>query len=607
MALANVAVHLARRGRRVLVVDFDLEAPGLDTFPALRVEEPLPGLVDYVAEYLETGQAPDVGGFVGESPAVNNVLVMPSGAMARGYASSFGQIDWGALYAERDGYLLFEDLKAQWQEAFSPDYVLVDSRTGFTDTGGICTRQLPEAVTVLFFPNEQNLRGLAKVVADVRSEAEPPRKKSIELHFVMSNVPDLDDEDDILIRMKERFQRELEFDDEPLFVHRYDSLSLLNQTVFALDRPRSRLASEYARLADKIAGGNLADPDGAKQFIRERRRWPERIHYVPGESSSRLDQSIRLIADLHGDNGEVLFQLGELAERRDLPSAESLLDKAIDAGYREPESYLERARTRAKADDELGARTDALAVLDFDDVPSHVVMEAIRLLGERSPADIDQVPAIVSLSAYDQIDLAESLVRRGKRAISDAILLRLTEDESREPEERSFAASQLTLSCIESGEFVEAIKLLTREGCTIDEMDIQDAFNYSMAVWGESCKVAKAPFARVLELHESGRGRASEANYEQCLAVANWATGHPLAAVEHARRAQEEAASDAMIFSCWQYRLVRRDEFLADMEAVLALIGGDESQLPKFLATSQAELPLMGAEEQGVEEDLGPT
>ena len=62
MALANVAVHLARRGRRVLLVDFDLEAPGLDTFPALRPEEPVPGLVDYVAEYLETDQAPDVRG-----------------------------------------------------------------------------------------------------------------------------------------------------------------------------------------------------------------------------------------------------------------------------------------------------------------------------------------------------------------------------------------------------------------------------------------------------------------------------------------------------------------------------------------------------------------
>lgn len=603
MALANVAVHLARRGRRVLVVDFDLEAPGLDTFPALCPEGHQRGLVDYVVEYLDTDQAPDVRDFVGESEAVDDVLVMPSGAMAGSYAASFGQIDWGALYAERDGYLLFEDLKAQWEEAFSPDYVLVDSRTGFTDTGGICTRQLPEAVTVLFFPNEQNLRGLAKVVADVRSEAEPPRRKSIELHFVMSNVPDLDDEDDILIRMKERFQQELAFDDEPLVVYRYDSLSLLNQTVFALERPRSRLASEYARLADRIVGGNLADPDGAKQFIRARRRWPERFHYVPGESSSLLSKSIARIADLHGDNGEVLFQLGELAERRELPRAEKLLDKAIDAGYTKPESYLERARARAKADDEAGASADALAVLYFDDVPSHVVTQAIRLVGERTPEDIDEAPAIISLGADDQIDLADSLVRGGKGAISDAILRRLTEDDSLKPEERSYAASQLVLSCIESCQFVDAIGLLTRDGRGVDEMEIQDAFNYGMAVWGDSCEVEKAPFDRVLRLHASGRGRESEANYEQCLAVANWATGHPSVAAEHVQRAQEEAESEGLIFSCWQYRVVRRDEFLTDMEEISALIGGDQRQVPKFLAVAQAELPLPDAEEEDLDRD----
>ena len=74
------------------------------------------------------------------------------------------------LYEKRDGYLLFEDLKAQWEQAINPDYVLIDSRTGHTDTGGICTRQLPDAVAILFFPNEQNLRGLTKVVKDIRAE-----------------------------------------------------------------------------------------------------------------------------------------------------------------------------------------------------------------------------------------------------------------------------------------------------------------------------------------------------------------------------------------------------------------------------------------------------
>ena len=106
-------------------------------------------------------------------------------------------------------------MKAQWQQVLQPDYVLIDSRTGHTDTCGICTRQLPDAVTILFFPNEQNLRGLTKVVRDIRSEAETPAKRSILTHFVMSNVPDLDDEDNILRGMLEKFKANLGFEVEP--------------------------------------------------------------------------------------------------------------------------------------------------------------------------------------------------------------------------------------------------------------------------------------------------------------------------------------------------------------------------------------------------------
>ena len=73
MALVNTAVDLAQRGRRVLAVDFDLEAPGLDTFPILRPAEPTPGIVDFVQEYLDSGQAPDVRGFVGRSEPVENL------------------------------------------------------------------------------------------------------------------------------------------------------------------------------------------------------------------------------------------------------------------------------------------------------------------------------------------------------------------------------------------------------------------------------------------------------------------------------------------------------------------------------------------------------
>ena len=259
MALVNVAVELANSGHRVLAVDFDLDAPALDTFDVMRPRKQVPGIIDFVNEYLVSGQAPDVQRFIGETAHTGGkggeLWIMPS-ARRETYSANFHHIDWRALYDERDGYLLFEDLKEQWRRFIEPDYVLMDSCTGHTDAGSICTRQLPDAVVVLFFPNEQNLRGLTRVVRDMRAEASEPRCKAIALHFVMSNVPDMDDEDGALSDRIRAFQEQLGFRRKPTIVHRNDSLSLLNQVVFTGERPTSRLAEEYRELVREITGRN---------------------------------------------------------------------------------------------------------------------------------------------------------------------------------------------------------------------------------------------------------------------------------------------------------------------------------------------------------------
>ena len=102
LALVNVAVELAGRGRRVLLVDFDLEAPGLDTFDLGRPPLPTPGVIDFVSAYLRSGRAPDVTPFVFESTGMGDadgsLWIMPAGAHHDGYANTLSGIDWGELY-----------------------------------------------------------------------------------------------------------------------------------------------------------------------------------------------------------------------------------------------------------------------------------------------------------------------------------------------------------------------------------------------------------------------------------------------------------------------------------------------------------------------------
>ena len=589
MALANVAVELAKRGRRVLTVDFDLEAPGLDTFDVLRPQRPVPGIIDFVRDYLDLNRAPDASGFMSRLSDVGDrggeLWIMPSGAQQATYAAHFNQIDWAELYEKRDGYLLFEDLKAQWKQVINPDYVLIDSRTGHTDTGGICTRQLPDAVAILFFPNEQNLRGLTKVVQDIRAEDAEQRKKKIELHFVMSNVPDLDDEDRILDHKIDMFRKQLDFGRELTIVHRYDSLSLLNQVVFTKDRPRSRLANEYRAVVREIVRCNLADRDGALDYIKQARsRW--RHHRMAPEST---EKKLETIENAHSDDGEILFALGAFWENdQQLDRAALLLNRAIDAGYDEPRAYLKRARVRAD-DDPAGATEDALQVLQADGLPPPLVREAVRLVSADRAGDVAESTAVMALEVTDRVWLANRLEDSSKEiGIAVSILTPLVSDEDLPIETLANARSILALRYLGIGKCAAAAALLRHGECDVSGMSIQDAFNYGMATWGETGEVVAAPFARAVELNQSNPER-EDPNYLQCMAVACWAADDTEKGIEFVRQARAVVGVKRGSFvSCWRYLHVSGKEFLDDLNEIEALISGDASRTPRFMTEGAA-------------------
>ena len=587
MALANAAVELAKRGRRVLVVDFDLEAPGLDTFDVLHPRQAVPGIIDFVREYLDTDRAPDARRFMAPLPDVGDrggeLWIMPSGAQKVTYAAHFNEIDWAELYDKHDGYLLFEDLKAQWEQVIRPDYVLVDSRTGHTDTGGICTRQLPDAVAILFFPNEQNLRGLTKVVKDIRAEKEEPRHKLIELHFVMSNVPDLDDEDRILEKKIQDFRIGLDLERDPLTVHRYDSLSLLNQTVFTKDRPKSRLAKEYCSIVDQIVGRNLDDRDGALAYLeRTARAWqgPRAVY----ESLDSLREKLKQIRETHAEDGQVLFQLGifrEIHPRVDRDS--SLFDHAIAAGYDEPDVYLQRAEVRERDGDPDGASDDALHVLQSESVPPPLVWQAVQLIRPNESEAVATAPAVLALEVVERFNIAEGLDRPNQIKVSTCILESLVDDpDVPEDEPRAEVRGLLATRLIATGACNEAKKLLRYEDRSIEDMDIGDAFNYGMAAWGATGKIDPGPFVRVVKIDESkSESRPDHPDYLQRLAVARWAAGDLETAARFEARAREAVRGSA--FSCWRYTTVPANEFMEDLNDIKALIGGDTTRVPRFM------------------------
>ena len=593
MALVNAAVNLALAGRRVLVVDFDLEAPGLDTFDVLRPDKEVPGIIEFVAQYLGSGQAPDVSDFIGECTPIDELdgklWIMPSGRK-EAYAANFNKVDWGDLYERRDGFLLFEDIRAQWKQTLNPDYVLIDSRTGHTDTSGICTRQLPNAVVILFFPNEQNLRGLVDVVRDIRAEAESPRKKKIELHFVMSNVPDLDDEDRILESQIKAFQNQLSFRQEPMIVYRYDSLSLLNQVAFSKDRPKSRLAEEYNKIVREITVRNPDDRNGALEYIRRAER-PRR--WVNDESMRRRQDMLDKIKHAHLTDGEVLFRLSVLKEsHRDPESATLLLNQAIDAEYDKPEAYLKRSKFREQNSDQDGASEDAWHVLKFQQIPPTMVKEAISRLMHLETYDLDKVvnsPAILSLDHDDKLWIADPVHSSLNDVLLTISLLEpiLDVDELSESD-HYFTKHCLGLSYMGLGRCSEAVGMFRSEEENINDLDIVYSFNYAMAMWGATGAVQTEIFQRVVELDRSNSSDDVGPNYLQCMAIAYCAADDDKTALDYLKQAQKviKDTRSRTEFSSWRYLQVNKSSFAEDLDEIRTLIKKPDSVVPKFMTVT---------------------
>jgi MinD-like ATPase involved in chromosome partitioning or flagellar assembly len=592
MAMVNVAVHLAKLGRRVLLVDFDLEAPGLETFPALRPRVTTPGIVDYVSAYLATGKAPSAVDHTFEVERTwgdgGGLWVMPAGLQDGQYSQRFHRIDWEYLYRERGGYLLFEDLKLQWAEVLEPDYVLIDSRTGHTDTGGICTRQLPDAVTILFFPNEQNLRGLQTVVEEIRSEAAAPRKKKVELHFVTANVPDLDDEDRILDERMRRFQEVLGYRHLAGTIHHYDSLSLLNQVVFAAERPRSRLSQEYQQLMRELIRHNPEDRDGALEFLRGVARRQVRHGDIPGEPE--LERRLARVRESHPGDGEILRSLAEIRREQGLmDEAREFLDEAIEVSGPSVEALLSRAEINVLVQHNQEAVADAKAVLASDGVPFRSVLRAVRLLGRLEPECLAKLPGeerLASLNLDERLSISQEFFRSyaSLPRVTD-ILEPLLASTGVDREDRDGARSDLSLSLIGQARFDEARQLLAANREEVAASDqIHEVFNYAIAEWGATRRPPPDLFARVVELGKKRPEDETGANFWQCLALCHYVLKTPVRAHRALAQAEKRLLRDrrASEFSAWRYLRVSPSEFLEDLDSMRAMIRGRRI-LPLFM------------------------
>jgi len=171
MALANIAFELAKRDSKVLIVDWDLEAPGIERyFSGFKIENSSEGLLQLLLSYkIETSS--DYKKFLWkiETGTGNPISLLHSGREKdpASYSALLQNFDWSDFFAKENGGNHLENLRNQWHNDF--DFVLIDSRTGLSDSSGICTIMMPDILIPMFTANYQSLFGIRDIVKYIQT------------------------------------------------------------------------------------------------------------------------------------------------------------------------------------------------------------------------------------------------------------------------------------------------------------------------------------------------------------------------------------------------------------------------------------------------------
>lgn len=580
MALVNVAALLVKAGKRVLIVDFDLEAPGLTSYAPFREAHAHQGLVEYVHDFLDTNEAPDAAAYLVRCEIDGApIWLMPAGRHTEtGYAASFSAINWQSLYAERDGFLLFEDLKQQWAEFenLGFDYVLIDSRTGHTDIGGICTRQLPDAVVVMFLPTPQNIEGLRPIVRGIRREGFPVRRERVRLHFCPSNLPDLDDQELILKSLLEEAQRQLGYEMPASEIYHYGALDLLQQPVYAVSSPNSRLTTQYEELLTSIIQHNLRDRDGALAALNRLQDGFEAARRI-GEQRDLQDilGEAAIISSQFNDDVEIAWGLAELAERMSRPEDELQALNTIVSLAKENRgaALLKRATVLAALNDRVAALDDLTRLLTSEPSTLFEIVPAMDLIGT---LDREEWRGVIERGLdnphIDSFAKGQMLTRLLDDAGAISAVLRLSRSHLDTVGRHQGVHSALVLALIAEGQFEDALDVIGRDRAgLLARESLPDLFNFAIAEWGAQGVAPKDLFSAVVQRAGSMR-RTNDPNGLQCFALARAVVGQFDEALDDLRRAELASRGLTWAFSCWRYLTVSSAGFSEDLREMRELI-----------------------------------
>lgn len=324
MALAHCACELAFQGRKVLVVDWDLEAPGqhcTDLFAAQfadgrgpakgfiefaddfksREDLGLPDLTSYIwnSEFnlaeTDRSRGESRNGELNDAVSLGSVFLLPAGGLAdlSKYRQKHNLFRWESLFEPGEGMSILRWLRSEVARLGFDD-VLFDSRTGHSDPFYLVSLELADILVVVSGYNRQNLEGTASVVEEIKTYPQGMQPKRIVL--VGSPKPSDDGaEDDWRLSVKNRssFWQNREFEVELPYVSRIAyKEALLNITAHASSNLYAPAIKRLIELFDTDAQASTSVLVATNPFSIPRADYASnqdllRIWVGPGEALKR--------------------------------------------------------------------------------------------------------------------------------------------------------------------------------------------------------------------------------------------------------------------------------------------------------------------------------
>lgn len=196
-ALAACAWSLAQAGKRVLVLDLDLESPGLSTGLLPPDRQPKFGITDWLVEDLVDNTTEVLQNMFATCGLAHDgeIYVVPAhGAQPGEYISKLGRVWMPKLNEQgrREPWSQrLQRLLQRLEARIQPDVVLIDSRAGIDEVASSCVTDLGANLVLLFAQEGSQTWSGYRILFEHWQRAQVAPQMRERLQIVAAMVPEL--------------------------------------------------------------------------------------------------------------------------------------------------------------------------------------------------------------------------------------------------------------------------------------------------------------------------------------------------------------------------------------------------------------------------------